>query len=335
MENNPTPTLALALRPQHLDAIVGQQSVVAAIKKIFESGRQPVAWLFSGPTGTGKSTLALIVARMVQGPDFTGEPEIETVNGADRNGVDDIRELIERSHTYPLSGHRKVVILNEAQKLTDSAQDCLLEPLEQQDSPTIWVMTTTEVQKIKPALQGRCSRHFLTGLGPIDRTKLVEKAFEQLNWMPINGLTAAHFIEATEKAGLNLPREILNAVERFAAGTSAEEACAAPEDVRSDFIAISKATVAGNWLKLRELLKPIRPSDSLALRGMVANYLRALLLEAEPGPRGDVYCACITMAYQYTEGFSSGVTHPGTVAWLYKVCELIDKAKKAVNKGGA
>ena len=327
--SNPTPILALALRPKILDEVIGQSSVVAAIRKTFESGRQPIAWMFAGPTGTGKTTLAYIVARMIQGADFQGEPEIEVVNASDQNGVDAIRELIQKAQTYPLSGKRKVFLLNEVQKLTDSAQDCLLEPLEQDDSPTVWILTTTDPGKIKPALQGRCARFFLTGLAANDRTLLVEKAFEKLG-LPKDGPGIDAFELAADKARLNLPREILNAVERFAAGVSAEEACSAPEDVRPDFIAIAQAVVAGNWNKTRQLLLAVKASDSLALRGMVASYLRGFLLNAEPGPRASILANCIASAFRFTEGFSSGTTHPGTVCWLYYVCDTIaaEKARK-------
>src|SRR5271166_5685045 len=101
--------LALDLRPQSLDQIIGQDHVKRAIKSFIEKDNFPNVFLFSGLPGTGKTTFAEIVAKAAGGEDAS----IHNINGSDKNGVDDARELAEMAASSPLSGRRRVFILNE------------------------------------------------------------------------------------------------------------------------------------------------------------------------------------------------------------------------------
>ena len=317
-------TLSIDMRPKTLDEMVGSESVLKAVKAQLDSGRWPVAWLFAGPPGVGKTTLALILARMMQGTGFDGEPDVTEVNASDLNGVDDARELVRAAQYSPLVGYRKIIILDEAQRLTDPAQNVLLKSFEM-DAPAVWFICTTDPAKLIPALRSRCQTYFLQGLSGEAITTLVVRA---MNRCKVEGKDPNTLLAALAEAGTRAPRDILMAVERYASGMDAESAVQVIEDIRPDFLAIAKATAAGNWNKVRGLLPAVKAADALALRGMVAAYLKTMLLESEPGPRATVYVTAIAYAFRFTEGFSAGTTWPGTVAWLYEVCELIDSAKK-------
>lgn len=321
-------TLSIDMRPQTFDEMVGNGSVIKAVKAQLDSGRLPIAWLFAGPPGVGKTTLALIVARMLQGPGFEGESDVTEVNASDLNGVDESRELARAAQFSPLVGGRKVIILDEAQRLTEPAQNVLLKAFEAPSSTTVWFICTTDPTKLIPALRSRCQTYFLRGLSKDEITILVQRAARRLYGEEGEGRqNLVPFVGALVAAGVSSPRDILMAFDRFASGMEAHAAVQAVEDIRPDFLAIAKATAAGNWNKARTLLPAVKAADALALRGMVTSYFKTMLLDSDIGPRAQIYAKAIAAAFNYTEGFSAGTTWPGTVAWLYQTCELIAAAK--------
>ena len=118
--------LALDLRPQSLDQIIGQDAAKKAIKSFAEKDNWPNVFLFYGPPGTGKTTFAEIVAKLIAGEDGT----IHQINGSVQNKVEDARELSEIASSCPFNGRRRVFIVNEFQKWTDSAQEAVKDTME-------------------------------------------------------------------------------------------------------------------------------------------------------------------------------------------------------------
>jgi DNA polymerase-3 subunit gamma/tau len=162
-------------RPQSPDQVLGQEHVVRALAGAVRENRLAHAFLFSGPRGTGKTSTARILAKMVnceQGP--TSEPDgtceqcrrIESgthldvweIDAASHGGVDDARELRERAPTAPAQGREKVYIIDEAQRLSREAFDALLKLFEEPPPGVRFVLCTTEPQKMPPTIVGRCQR---------------------------------------------------------------------------------------------------------------------------------------------------------------------------------
>jgi DNA polymerase-3 subunit gamma/tau len=162
-------------RPQAPDQVLGQEHVVRALEGAVREGRLAHAFLFSGPRGTGKTSSARILAKMVnceRGP--TAEPDgtceqcrrIETgthldvveIDAASHGGVDDARELRERAPTAPAQGREKVYIIDEAQRLSREAFDALLKVFEEPPPGVRFVLCTTEPHKMPPTIVGRCQK---------------------------------------------------------------------------------------------------------------------------------------------------------------------------------
>jgi DNA polymerase III subunit gamma/tau len=162
-------------RPQAPDQVLGQEHVVRALAGAVGEGRLAHAFLFSGPRGTGKTSSARILAKMVncqRGP--TAEPDgtceqcrrIETgthldvveIDAASHGGVDDARELRERAPTAPAQGREKVYIIDEAQRLSREAFDALLKVFEEPPPGVRFVLCTTEPHKMPPTIVGRCQK---------------------------------------------------------------------------------------------------------------------------------------------------------------------------------
>jgi DNA polymerase III subunit gamma/tau len=160
-------------RPQTFDEVVGQEAVVRTLKNAIASGQVRQAYLFAGPRGTGKTSMARILAKSlncVKGP--TAEPDgtchvclgiaagtsldVIEMDAASQRGIDDIREIRDRVVLQPVEGRSKVYILDEAHQLTDAAWNALLKLIEEPPPHLVFVFCTTDLSKVLPTVRSRC-----------------------------------------------------------------------------------------------------------------------------------------------------------------------------------
>ena len=160
-------------RPQTFAEVVGQEAVVRTLTNAVEQGKVRQAYLFAGPRGTGKTSLARILAKAVNcahgptpTPDGTCHACVAIANGtsldviemdaASQRGIDDIRDIRERVVLQPVEGQYKVYILDEAHQLTEAAWNALLKLIEEPPPHLMFVFCTTELQKVLPTVRSRC-----------------------------------------------------------------------------------------------------------------------------------------------------------------------------------
>lgn len=160
-------------RPDNFNDVVGQDKVVKVIEHAIETNRISHAYLFSGPRGTGKTTTAKIIARMVNCTNLVdGKPcgvceccknifnnnDVVEIDAASNNGVDEIRELRDKVNLVPTLAKYKVYIIDEVHMLTVQAFNALLKTLEEPPSHVIFILATTEPHKIPLTIASRCQK---------------------------------------------------------------------------------------------------------------------------------------------------------------------------------
>jgi DNA polymerase-3 subunit gamma/tau len=169
----PVTALYRKYRPQDFGEVVGQEAVVRTLRNAIEHDQVRQAYLFAGPRGTGKTSMARILAKSLncaQGqtatPDNVCNPcvsiaagvslDVIEMDAASQRGIDDIREIRERVVLQPVEGRFKVYILDEAHQLTDAAWNALLKLIEEPPPHLVFVFCTTDLAKVLPTVRSRC-----------------------------------------------------------------------------------------------------------------------------------------------------------------------------------
>lgn len=165
-------------RPATFEEVVGQQHIVMTLQNAIKNNKLAHAYLFCGPRGTGKTTIAKLLAKTINCESTehrpcgkcascidiqeSTHPDVVELDAATNNGVEEIRDLIERVKYAPLRGKYKVYIIDEVHMMTASAFNALLKTLEEPPEYCIFILATTEPQKVLPTIISRCQRFDFT-----------------------------------------------------------------------------------------------------------------------------------------------------------------------------
>ena len=226
-----TQSLYRRYRPRRFDELRGQEHIVRALREAVKAGREGQAYLFSGPRGTGKTTTARILAKVLNCTNPSdGEPccecdsciaveqgnsyDVFELDAASNNSVEDIRGLIDKV-SLGTPGRHKVYILDEVHMLSAGASAALLKVLEEPPEHVVFVLATTDPQKLKDTIRSR-AQHLQFHLLPSDTLA------EHIKWVAEDAGFALdnHIIDAALAKGGGSARDTLSALELLAAGGS-------------------------------------------------------------------------------------------------------------------
>ncbi len=289
-------TLYLRWRPSGFDTLVGQVPVKQALMNALSSGRIAHAYLFTGPRGTGKTTTARIFAKALNcqnGP--TDHPcgeclncrqitdgsamDVQELDAASNRGVDDIKNLNKNADFAPVNCRYKVYIIDEAHMLTTEACNALLKTLEEPPEHVVFILATTEPQKILPTIHSRCQRF---DFHPITQEEIVAHLQKVAEGSDIKAdKEALELIAAASEGGM---RDALSLLEQC--GVMAETVTA--ETVRSVRGIIGREILRElvRAVGQREVASALTIFDRLLMQGKdisqilieLSGYMRALLL---------------------------------------------------------
>ncbi len=262
-------------RPTTFDEVVRQEHIVRILKNQIESGKIGHAYLFCGPRGTGKTTLAKIFARAIncQSPvNFSpcgkceackalaegSNLDISEIDAASNNGVDEMRDLREKVQYPPVAGKYKVYIIDEVHMLTASAFNAVLKTLEEPPRHAVFILATTEPQKIPATILSRCMRFDFKLIPQRDLEELIKSVFV--------------------KTGKEFEDEAVSAIARAGAGSARDclsiaDMCASYSTGKLTYDDVSKVLGTADVAEVAEIVGHILAEDPAGAIGSVERTL--------------------------------------------------------------
>ncbi len=279
--------LALSMRPKTLDELVGQSDIISNIETQFASGRIPHFFIIAGQIGVGKTTLARILALIIQKGSTKdledlklSDFDIQEINAANKNGVDDMRQLVDLMKYQPIYPSKaKVVILDESHQLTSAAQSALLKETEDAPKHGYYIFCTSSLNKILPSLQRRAYIIHPKVLNEEGVRELVERAKERVGYEEgVEELIDALNFHQIRSSGL-----VVQCTERFFTGLSVNESilggsCSSNSGL--DTLSICRSVTRGDWKETSLIVKDMTREDVMHVRNSILGYMRTILLKS-------------------------------------------------------
>ena len=262
-------------RPSTFDEVAGQQHIVKTLKNALKTNKIAHAYLFAGPRGTGKTTMAKLLAKALNCDEGIGcqcneckncraiidgsHPDVLEIDAASNRGINEIKDLIEKVKYSCILGRYKVYIIDEVHMMTTEAFNALLKTLEEPPEHVIFILATTEPHKILPTILSRCQRYDFTKVSDEDIKERLKKILE-LEKVSYND-EAVNTIISLADGGMRDALSILDQVLAYSGNTLNEE------DILSIFALESKEEKIG-------LIKSIAGHNVSDVLSRLAKYIQ-------------------------------------------------------------
>ncbi len=299
-------------RPKSFKTFIGNQDVLDGLRSVLKRSNPPAAFLFVGPGGTGKTTLARIIKFALK----CSDADWKEFNAADDRGIDAIRRIIESMKFAPLSGDKKVILLDEAHMLTKPAQEALLKALEEPPAYVHFCICTTNPEALKQTFKRRCHTYELESLKDADVQKLMRMILKKESVTTVAQEVKDKIVDLSEgSAGqaLKLLDMIIDMKDQKRALNTLQSAGTSESEVISFCRILCNSNMNQNtkWIRLKSLLTNFK-GDGESARRPILGYLSKVLLN-----NGDFEVAAMMIHFE-KNFYDSG--QAGLVLALYKCC---------------
>jgi DNA polymerase-3 subunit gamma/tau len=326
-------SLVNRIRPRRFSEMIGSEKLIRQVRRIYKASGPPKAWMLSGPTGVGKTTIAKIMAVSLQcrhQKEF-GEPchncykhrhsfDITTLNVKQRK-VEDLEAIIDGAYYAPKPGsRRRVYVFDEAHMYTEHSQNALLKLLEFCPETTNSFVCTTRPDKILPTIQSRCTILAVPSLELEGIKQLIKRGLKVCH----SDRSSSDLAEKLLENRITSPRLILQSVLKYIdPETTADEASKVTLVSDIDTYTICRTVIKGDWEAASKILAEAKDEDNTLVRKSVSGYLHSILLgDGNFGSRQDVIAKAIIQLNQI------GDDMPATSAILYKVCKYFQRENR-------
>lgn len=294
-------------RPSNFSDLVGNEQVVASLRSLVDSGKVPHTILLSGPSGCGKTTIARILQKELK----CGDGDFEEFNCSDRNGVDFGREIIARMRFKPMNGKCRIWLLDECHQMSTACANVLLKPLEDTPEHVYFILSTSEPDKLIPALKTRATHYAVQSLTDTHLHKLLSNVCK-LEELPVSKEAREQIVE---NAG-GSARMALVMLDQIR-GLDEKDVAKVVENIakrESQTIDLCRALTSNrSWSQIRQILSTLK-DDPEKVRRAVLGYASKVLLS--PNNKMAEQCFLVIQCFE-NSFFNSGMA--GLIAACYDV----------------
>ncbi len=267
-------------RPQKFNEVVGNGNIISYLEEVVNNEERPHVYLFHGPTGCGKTTLARILAKEIG---CKGLNLIE-VNSANFRGIDSVREMIKSSKYHGIEGGDRVWIMDEIHKMTTDAQNALLKLLEDTPPHCYYILCTTEPDKLLKTVRGRTIELQVNPLTDRQMAGLLHRIVKAEKGKKAENKLKKVVYHQIIQDSFGLPRNAIQVLEKVLS-VGEEQQLKMAEQSATQFntsIELCRALLDNSgWKKVRGILSGLKDQDAEGIRRHVLSYAQSVLLGSE------------------------------------------------------
>jgi len=300
--------LDIIYRPNCFEQIVGHDETKNSLEKLLGKKNKPQTFLFHGPSGCGKTTFARIIGSILE----CNPIDFHEINASVDRGIDSIRDIVKKAKYYPVLGKVSIYLLDEAHQITGAAQNALLKILEDVPKHAVFILCTTEVNKIIPTVRSRCVIYDIPPLTKKETFFLLDTVSKKEKETVLQKEIKLKIYEMSE----GMPRASLKLLEKIIDIKHTKESLSLlriDQEKEGEIIDLARILVHSGktWRDVCAVLCSLKKEDPEKIRRVILSYCSSILLNGSRQEKASVIMNNFSEPF-YDTGF------PGVVLACYE-----------------